>query len=486
MKITFLFLFLLCTNVYNAVAQEYRAKKEMMSATAGIKTLKISNDNKSIASGGTDGRLSVWDADANTPAQTLASTHGKVTDYKFSKDGYVLAVAFEDGNTIIWDWKTNTIRKTFPPDTTLPKEGQKISFIDFGERDNKLIIGRKNNKIDIITRPLTDKPLSESFNVGAGKWKSPLAFTCGKYNDALGSIVAGSGKNVYYINPMDGSIVKSLGPASDTITSLDVNADGSMVATKAKNRYVDIWDPKQSGPIRSLRAYSNSVSNNDSTPVSFSKDGKLLASGSTDDAPSVWNLETYELQYKLFGHKGSVEAIAYTNDGQIVTGGSDSAIRIWKYFVPDTTSQKKVIKKPAGKNDNEANKVSAPANLTYKTDKTPESIEGRKVNITSTTAVYAKKVILYIWDDDIVDGDVVSLNFNGNWILDHYTLTKERRAVTLILKPGEGNYIILYSNSAGTTGPCTAGVAMDDGFSVKEVSLLSNLKTSDAIKLMLK
>ncbi len=454
----------------------------MMSASSGIKTLKLSNDNKYIASTGNDGQLSVWEVNAGASPQGLISTHGTVTDYKFSQDGYVLAVAFEDGNTVLWDWKTNTVRRTFPPDTTQPAEERKISFIDFGERDYKLIIGRKSNQIDVITKPMTEKPETQSFNVGGGKWKEPLVFTCGKYSDALGSIVAASGKQIFYINPTDGSIVKTLGTASGTITSLDVSVDGSTVATKARNRYVDIWDPKQSGPVRSLRAYTTTPSDNDSTPISFSKDGKLLASGSTNGEPSIWNLETYDLQYKLFGHKGAVEAIQFSSNGEIVSGGIDSAIRIWKYYTPDTSRNKP----PEVKKGKASNNESDLANLTYSNDKTPTGIEGRKVHVANTTNVYAKKVILYIWDDDIVDGDIVSLNFNGAWVLDHYTLTKEKRAVTLIMKPGEGNYIILYSNSAGTTGPCTAGVALDDGFSVKQVSLLSDLKTSDAIKLMLK
>jgi len=480
---TFLLLFLfLFANLYRTDAQDYRDIKSMMSANSGIKTLKISNDNKYIASTGMDGQLSVWEADSGGSPQALISTHGKVTDYKFSKDGYVLAVAFDDGNTILWDWKTNTVRRTFPPDTTLPVEDRKVSFIDFGERDYKLIIGRKSNQIDIITKPMADKQETQSFNVGAGKWKDPLVFTCGKYSDALGSIVAASGKQIFYINPSDGNIVKTLGTASEAITSLDVSADGSKVATKARNRYVDIWDPKQSGPVRSLRAYTSMPTDNDSTPVSFSKDGSMLASGSMNGEPAVWNLETYDLQFKLFGHRGGVDAIQFCSDGKIISGGMDSAIRIWKYYPPDTSH----TKPPVVKKGKESNNESAPANLTYTTDKTPTGIEGRKVHVANTTNVYAKKVILYIWDDDIVDGDIVSLNFNGTWILDHYVLTKEKRAVTLILKPGEGNFIILYSNSAGSTGPCTAGVALDDGFSVKQVSLLSDLKTSDAIKLMLK
>ena len=53
----------------------------------------------------------------------------------------------------------------------------------------------------------------------------------------------------------------------------------------------------------------------------------------------------------------------------------------------------------------------------------PISVQ-RKIADKKEFVTNSRYVVLEIWDNAQVDGDTVSLNFNGNWILKNYGLVR--------------------------------------------------------------
>ena len=67
--------------------------------------------------------------------------------------------------------------------------------------------------------------------------------------------------------------------------------------------------------------------------VSFSPDGRRLATGGEENTVKIWDVETgKELHPPLRGHRGEVYALAFSPDYDgrwIASAGEDSTVRIW-------------------------------------------------------------------------------------------------------------------------------------------------------------
>ncbi len=64
--------------------------------------------------------------------------------------------------------------------------------------------------------------------------------------------------------------------------------------------------------------------------VSFSPDGKYLASGSDDYTVKLWSIESQKEQATLRGHLHTVTSVGFSPDGKYLASGSyDNTANLW-------------------------------------------------------------------------------------------------------------------------------------------------------------
>ncbi len=112
----------------------------------------------------------------------------------------------------------------------------------------------------------------------------------------------------------------------------------------------------------------------------------------------------------------------------------------------------------------------------------PQTVEGRTVEVAKKMKVKSEEVTIKIWDHQLVDGDIISINLNGVWIIEKYTLEKTVKEIKVKLQPGT-NYLVLHAHNLGKYAPNTAAFTVDDGIKTNTVVLKSNLEQSGTIEI---
>lgn len=113
-------------------------------------------------------------------------------------------------------------------------------------------------------------------------------------------------------------------------------------------------------------------------------------------------------------------------------------------------------------------------------------VGGRKVAVDQTVEVAEEELRLLIWDADKQDGDIISLNFNDQWVLENYRLKNKKHEVVVKVVPGKDNTLVLYALNQGRIPPNTAAVMFWDGKQYQKMRMQSDLEKSGAIRFTLK
>ena len=113
-----------------------------------------------------------------------------------------------------------------------------------------------------------------------------------------------------------------------------------------------------------------------------------------------------------------------------------------------------------------------------------KDLRNRKTAIVETVRIKNSKVIIKIWDNDKVDGDIISLNFNGHWILQNYRVTKHVKVLMFDL-PEASNELILYAENLGTMPPNTAAISIWNGKEeIRSLTLNSDESLSQGVRIL--
>ena len=121
--------------------------------------------------------------------------------------------------------------------------------------------------------------------------------------------------------------------------------------------------------------------------------------------------------------------------------------------------------------------------MTSQEKQIPYEVEagGRKLKRTKRIVVYSKDIRIRLWDINQEDGDIVSVNLNGEWVVANYMLTNEGEYFNFKLD-GQVNYLVLHAHNLGEIPPNTAGISVSDGVGGEtEYTLRSNLYVSDSL-----
>lgn len=118
--------------------------------------------------------------------------------------------------------------------------------------------------------------------------------------------------------------------------------------------------------------------------------------------------------------------------------------------------------------------------------KLPEELRARTITKTDGNVIKVDKDVVEfnLFDHFIEDGDIVDINYNGDWIIDSLTLVTEPYKVKLRLNTEGRNYILLHARNVGSRPPNTMAVSYNYKGREKQIIMSSDLNKSELIEIV--
>lgn len=107
----------------------------------------------------------------------------------------------------------------------------------------------------------------------------------------------------------------------------------------------------------------------------------------------------------------------------------------------------------------------------------------RKLITKETIHVPKDSIWIQVSDSNREDGDIISLEFNGQLLLKEYTLTTEKKGFRVRLQPGV-NILTLIAHNLGEIPPNTAALEVERAEGRKRIILESDMDTSESIQII--
>ncbi|KYC34624.1 hypothetical protein WA1_51500 [Scytonema hofmannii PCC 7110] len=111
---------------------------------------------------------------------------------------------------------------------------------------------------------------------------------------------------------------------SNGILKVSFSPDGKTLATASRDKTVKLWN-LDGKLLTTIKGHNDAV-----THVSFSRNGKVVATASRDKTVKLWNLDGKELS-TLRGYSDAVNFVSFSPNGQVLAAASyDNTIKLWK------------------------------------------------------------------------------------------------------------------------------------------------------------
>lgn len=434
-----------------------------------VEVIIIAPDNQTMLSGDGGGNVFFWDLSTMQVIAKIKAHTNTVNSILFNSKGDKFVTTGDDGKAKVYDFKTRTLLQSFsaPYDRinfgVLTPDDQTLYFGGYSLYSTNQFTGLLKAKMSSPTQVTTVyQPSGVSTNYG---------ITDGILDYSQKYLMFSMGYGVMIWDFKTDRLVDALwtGYYVNNITSLPNSVygwcDGKIVRWK--------WNGTQYKFERMIttantngRGYSRIV---------FNSDRSIFLTGDESRRMQIYKSETMSLQQVLAGHTDVVRTFQFWNqDSIILSGGYDGKIKIWGFPKPEKDSTETIIEnKDTVITQKEIIEVKDTATVVeientepekpkveYAENNIPLQVDGRKVEKQGEFSVSQLEFEIEVWDNSVYDGDIISLNINGAWVLENYEVTKTPHRIKIKILPNTNNYLILYAHNLGKIHPNTAAVAV--------------------------
>jgi len=436
-------------------------KDKSITLNSKVEFLSFNPDGTKIGAALHNGDIAIWNFKTTEPPTIITGAHhGIINHLVFSPGGKWMASASNDGTIKLWEASTGQLVKTWEnaPPNALFKEAY---FVEFSTDEQYVYFGGKNKK---IRRGITSGQSIETVAVFEGNFD----LTIGRISKDGKFMAFANGYAISFLNLQTHEVVRTIEQKiTDYINDLAFSNDGKYLAAWCEKGLILIWDYPHGNFIKTIDAGNKGYSH-----LCFSDDNNQLASGNLGPVFRIWDVKNGSFK-EVSGHSAKVNSFAFNpvHPEQLATGSYDRTICLWKIGEkePPQTQISPPQEEPEQPPVVEADTV--------------QTFADRQIISKANFTVQSPNVSINIWDDRREDGDIISLFFNGQPVLEEYTLENKVKTIKLVLGINRVNTLVLFAHNLGEQPPNTAAISINDGKQTRRITLSSDFEGSEAITL---
>lgn len=299
------------SGIGGAVLWDLASGKEVRRFRNGGPTVAFARDGQWIVSGG-----HVWET----------QTGAKVCDFPYS--GGAVVVSPDNSHLALVQAGTRDLRLV---DSAT---GKLVDQLQVGEAD-AFCLGFSPDGRWLVSTDFKAQ-LVNIWDVKARIRKSAFKqFVCRSvaFANASKHLVTASADGKLRIHQLPGGeLVRVLADQKEEVWRVIATADGSRIAATLKDG-IRVWD---AASLKELRHWESGRA---FQPLAFSPDGRILATMDWGEAmPRFWDVATGQELWPSKGHRGPVEALAFSADGNTLRSiSTDRTARAWNWRTGDET-----------------------------------------------------------------------------------------------------------------------------------------------------
>ena len=265
---------------WDYAAKDTQAPPIAVEAQGEIEFIALSPNRKYLVTIGPNNSVKLWDVSNRLPIKTLVEPgRDPISIATFTVDNQTLAIGVADKIQLL-SLRDGTVKEL------VPDYKGTVGALAFSH-DGKMLASAQYNYGITIWDLATSRPIIKQPDVVDRRW------------------------------------------IHDGINSLAFSPDGEILVSGGRES-VGFWDPRTGKPLGRGWAHHPGVV----TSLAVSADGKLLASGSSDNTVLLWDLNTRQpLSQPIMAHSTSVLSVDFSPDGRWLTSASsdqDGIIIQWE------------------------------------------------------------------------------------------------------------------------------------------------------------
>lgn len=175
------------------------------------------------------------------------------------------------------------------------------------------------------------KPITRSSSAISGHGSTILAIQFAPNTSSR--MVTGAGDHTARIWDCDTQTpLKTLKGHTDWVLAVSYSPDGKYIATGSMDSTVRIWDPKTGNQVgKPLAGHGKWITSLSWEPLHLVKPGNSprVASSSKDGTIKIWDLDRHVCQFSMSGHKSTVSQVKWGGLGDIYSTSHDKTVKVW-------------------------------------------------------------------------------------------------------------------------------------------------------------